>query len=259
MPQRPHILCVKLYIHCAFLAALMCVFLSPSVYAETRGINTANEQTLLPIGAGGKEILFVVPQEANTSGLNDDAVGIGTENPAAKLEVQGGIKVGVHAADDCKGKTKGTLSFFEKDPTNAAVTVNAMYYCDGTQWKKSGGGGYAITVLGSTCPTGFQVYKTYKNVWKQITGWGGECVHGCGNLSECSPTGYAYTDWTICSVGDFSAYLSICFYSSIIVTSCTTTCENGFSPIGSYDEYLGVSNGGYCPQAVMKRSTVCSR
>jgi len=75
-----------------------------------------------------------VPKESNTSGLDFDAVGIDISNPATKLDIAGGLKVGTPSSTACLADQKGTLAFFEKDPYTLAV-VNTVYLCNGTKWE----------------------------------------------------------------------------------------------------------------------------
>ena len=55
-------------------------------------------------------------------------VGIGTDDPQAKLEVAGGIKIG--SDNDCDGDKEGTMRW--------NTTTKAMEYCNGTSWGSSG-------------------------------------------------------------------------------------------------------------------------
>ncbi|WP_419172566.1 type II secretion system protein [Halobacteriovorax sp.] len=60
---------------------------------------------------------------------NAGNVGIGTNSPVTKLDVNGGIKIGNQAT--CNASVEGTMKYNSSD--------KAMEFCDGTQWKKVGG------------------------------------------------------------------------------------------------------------------------
>lgn len=63
------------------------------------------------------------------------AISVGADNPIAKLTVDGGIKIGAPASTLCTNSRKGIMGFFKNDPITSAV-ANAVYYCDGTNWKR---------------------------------------------------------------------------------------------------------------------------
>jgi len=56
-------------------------------------------------------------------------IGVGTNNPAARLDVNGGIKIG--DTNVCNGTTEGTVRY------NSAT--KAIEYCDGANWRRMGG------------------------------------------------------------------------------------------------------------------------
>ena len=69
----------------------------------------------------------------NTSLATDTgSVGIGTTSPQAKLDVDGGIKVG-NDTDDCKPQKAGTMRY---DSDSGSVQ-----YCNGESWQTPTGGG----------------------------------------------------------------------------------------------------------------------
>jgi hypothetical protein len=79
---------------------------------------------------------------------NEGKVGVGTQTPATRLDVAGGVKLG--NAEDCNADLAGTLRW----------TGSAFEGCDGTKWASLGGGGStpAGTIMGwpaDVAPEGF--------------------------------------------------------------------------------------------------------
>lgn len=183
------------------------LFLLPAVSHATEGLNTADPKTPLPLGAGDAEIMRLVNQDENGNVVQGVKIGA-TTAPKAKLDVEGGVKVGMHSGA-CNSDTKGTLSFFASDPyTDAAV--NAVYYCNGTQWVRSKsddfcayfGGVAAYYFAGNSypdsCPLTSASGKPYylftrQNISYFSYGDNGSYLSAKGILCCTSPTPSTYT------------------------------------------------------------------
>jgi len=221
-----------------------------SLAAGADGINTANDKTL-PIGAGGREIMYVVPKEDNTSGLDVDAIGIGTSNPAAKLDVAGGVKIGTVAKTDCKATTKGTLSYFDNDPYTNAV-VKAIYHCDGTTWKRNESKDFCFTSSGG-CPStssGQQIYTvaTRGPFWFGSNGsdwWcnnAGKTFFSATCCTSSQPTTYPLVDLHIPNVPQ-QTYPGYIRYT-------TPTCAAGYTLVGKSCQGFSLNFLGCTPYAI---------
>jgi len=82
------------------------------------GSSSADFATPLDLYSDGNVVL---------SGHGGGNVGIGTDNPQAKLDVNGGIRVGPDS--DCNSNKAGTMRY-----------NSGMQFCDGTDWQAIGGG-----------------------------------------------------------------------------------------------------------------------
>ncbi len=111
--------------------------------------------------------------------VEDGSVGIGTDSPAAKLDVEGGIKIG--NTNLCNASRAGTLRY----------NSGEMQYCDGSQWKSAFGKGIV---------TGY-AKTSYEDehggigcaVWGDAICSGGGTVPNCKEGSKVVETGFSYT------------------------------------------------------------------
>lgn len=112
------------------------------------------------IGAGGGEWTKLGSGDLYNTDLGN--VGIGVTNPQAKLDVNGGIKIGSVAT--CNSSAEGVIRYNS--------TKNDMEFCSGTSWLSVGagyGGTYQMnggtctsvnsitSSLGCACPAGYTV------------------------------------------------------------------------------------------------------
>lgn len=115
------------------IAALLWSGSPKTVWAD--GINSATNEDL-PIGAGGHSVMILKPT---------GEVGIGTETPASKLDVVGGVKMD-NDTGACTTAKAGTIRW----------TGTAFEGCDGSAWGSLGGSGEALpgTLCGDWGPVG---------------------------------------------------------------------------------------------------------
>lgn len=92
---------------------------------EGAGINSSGDN-ILPLGAGGQTVMTITPENAGSA--NKLSVGIGQDTPKAKLDVNGGVRIGNvrHGATNCA--VDGTLTY----------EANELWVCKGSVWKKVG-------------------------------------------------------------------------------------------------------------------------
>lgn len=109
------------------LILVFAIWLSTSLpVCAAEGINSV-EGSALPIGAGDTTVMYVTPPTPSDGGLGS-AVGVGTKTPLAKLDVNGGIRVG--SVEKCTAQMGGTLSYRTLDAT-ATTPTKSLCVCNG--------------------------------------------------------------------------------------------------------------------------------
>ena len=211
------------------LFVLVLGFASLLVFSQSSPIQGhPAEEILSGTFAGGGDYIF-------PSGSN---VGIGTENPNAKLDVSGAVKLG--SQDICNTNTEGVIRYNSIDKT--------IEFCDGMMWKKGieeGVGGLKVykgdgtTVLGDLVQTttnpnfcaGLAWYKKPDNTIGKLTT--DDCVDTYPKLSRLyySTTDCTGTPYLPLGVGTRTKFLDK-FY---IATSG-----------GGYTRACGCYGGGMC-------------
>jgi hypothetical protein len=190
-----------------------------------------------------------------TSGNN---VGIGTDSPAQKLEVDGN---GLFTGDVCNGSGKCLSGTYQtnviagSNPTCPTGQTAIMRAYNGTWYIPSQVTTWSQVSCGQVMSSdGTALLVNSQHTSKNCTDNSGTVIgDGSGNnmckfISSSCPTGWnKYANWTATSPSGCSAWPSGCYSHTVFCSSCSVTGSHAWSNVAqetqTFNVYAGSSGG----------------
>ena len=124
------------------------------VYKELRNQRTAIGENYIDGSQYCWEGTCTTQFDSDADLIVEGNVGIGTENPKAKLDIKGEVKVG-ETGLNCNSSSAGTMRYHD----------NKMEYCDGSEWEKVGSGGYCYAQYVQGVPVAHYPWPGWTQDW----------------------------------------------------------------------------------------------